>query len=945
MSIVLVFHAGASGVWGQDLQIEQIYEWGFQKADDRNVDQEPDGWRRRRDRQHPAYISSKIVSRDPSRAYEANIEQLFAARLMHAVEQGKWDSNFIPESIPAGLAELMDRHVFDNCLEINMDGGSAELVSPVFPMDSRFSYYLQAEIDCHQLNGHRAWVELQLLNQDQQSLGSLATPALVGTTDWRRVSTELASAPSNNPSNELRWGRVHIKVETLGKMLIHGRARFDSIRIYRLPRLNLTTALPYHIALPDQQFDVTCAAMGIRGDGSSVRFELRDHLDQLLLSEAVELVPVEAAAGATPQGSSSASDGRVVRLDGRRAGPHFVHTENRTADLSEVASARGTYDGNATWSLRLAQPGLYRVNVVLGEGSQSQVRNILIGVMPAITAVQAGPFGWSIATLEGALRPEELPLLVQQFGAGWIKFPVWFEVTDVVTADRLEKMIERLQMLGTRCVGRIEQPPASQRSIFGEGSEPLQAVSIFRTGRVWEPLLEPVLTRIGPRLDWFQIGSDEDRSFQSHPQMHSLITDIRSRMQTYSQDLKLAICWTWQDQEPEVAVVPWNVLHYSTAPELTATELLSYATQNGRKPKDVWTSLDPLDQDRYGLLDRVRDLTERMVVVKRCGIPAAFVSDPFHAQHGLFGQDKTIGEMLIPWTTLVHALGEKEYMGSVELPGGSQNYAFQSSDEGIMLLWNDVTATEQLFLGTDVTAIDVWGREVEVQQRTGDRGYLEQRIEVSRWPIIVRGIDPHVVRWRQKFEIEIPHLSSSVSEGQRLPVTVVNTLGHAAVGTLSLVSESLLGTSVAELPLHVPLDGRRTAVLPLDLRPDASTGKHKLRFDVNVAGDEPYRFSVYRQITLGTGDIEFHWDVSRKTPELVELRVELLNNTEEPRSFDCKYFPVGKPYQRFQVLQAPPGVTLRTINLKLTQAEENEGAWIRCEEIGTGRVLNYRLRP
>ncbi len=942
LSIVFVF-LNCTTALGQDLQAEKVLEWNFQRSDDKNLDKEPDGWRRRRDRQHPAYIESKIVPRDENRAREANREQLFAARVMHALESGRWDPNYIPESIPEEVADFMDRFVFNNCLEIVMDGGAAEIVSPIFPVDPRFSYVLKVEASCAGLNGHEAWAELQLLDSREKMVETLSTERISGTTEWEHLSTTITSAASQ----ELRLGRVHLRVDPRNQLLINGSARFDTISIHRLPRLSLTMDLPEHIAQPNQKFSVRCSAMGIRHHSSTVRFELRDHLHRLLKQESVGLIRAGENLDA-PRGETFVASQTPSPLKP----PHYVSAPAPQASTSmDVARPRlvgrdseEIFDGNAIWELELATPGLYRVSVALGNGSNQLDREILIGVMPKQQAIAAGPFGWSVASIDHNTTPESIPYYVERFGAGWVKFPVWFDMSDTLMADRLVQMTERLQTLGIQCVGRIDQPPDSQRELFGEGSESLPALVIFRDGQAWEPVLEPVLTRMGLKIDWFQIGNDDDRSFQNHINLSELVADIRSRMQNYSQELKLALCWSWLDHPQSDAGAPWNALQFSTEPQLTTSELSSYATEKIGEGSDLWVTLDPLDEKNYTLIDRVRDLTERMVVIKQTGISAAFVRDPFAPSTGLFRDGFSIGELLIPWTTLVSAIGEKEYVGSVELPAGSYNHAFVSENTGLMLLWSDVPKTEALYLGREVSATDVWGRTVPVEQVTTANGSIEQRIGVDRWPIIVHGIDINVVRWRQQFQLEVDNLASMIGDRQDLPVTVVNTFDQPMTGKLSVHGETLLGGSVADSPIQLPHMGRQTIALPLGIRPDASAGKHDLRFDIRaLSGGVNHNFSVYRQITLGAGDIEFKWDMARKSPQVVELRVELLNNTKDTTSFDCKYFPVGKPYQRFQILEARPGITLREINLNITLDEERQGAWLRCEEIGSGQVLNYRL--
>ncbi len=42
-------------------------------------------------------------------------------------------------------------------------------------------------------------------------------------------------------------------------------------------------------------------------------------------------------------------------------------------------------------------------------------------------------------------------------------------------------------------------------------------------------------------------------------------------------------------------------------------------------------------------------------------------------------------------------------------------------------------------------------------------------------------------------------------------------------------------------------------------------------------------------------------------------------------------------------MNAPPGATQRDLTLPLAGVDPGALLWIRCEEIGTGRVLNYRL--
>jgi len=159
--IVCITAVLASLAQAKDIQAERVYNWDFQRDNDANFDQKPDDWKRRLDREHPAYIDIRITSRVPEKSQIALEAQGTLAIWMRTWETRRWQGNYVAESPPPELAKLLDRTLLDNCLEISMDGGAAELVGPTFPMQNRYSYALQAEVSCQELDGHTAWVELQ----------------------------------------------------------------------------------------------------------------------------------------------------------------------------------------------------------------------------------------------------------------------------------------------------------------------------------------------------------------------------------------------------------------------------------------------------------------------------------------------------------------------------------------------------------------------------------------------------------------------------------------------------------------------------------------------------------------------------------------------------------------------------------------------------------------
>lgn len=260
-----------------------------------------------------------------------------------------------------------------------------------------------------------------------------------------------------------------------------------------------------------------------------------------------------------------------------------------------------------------------------------------------------------------------------------------------------------------------------------------------------------------------------------------------------------------------------------------------------------------------------------------------------------------------------------------------------------MLLWNDHPTVEHLYVGEHVRASDVWGKSIAVEAVLSERGTPQQQLSIGPWPVFVHGVDLDIIRFEQQFHMQLDSLHNALAVAQELPVSLTNTLPQNASGSVTIASPTLLSSASSQSHVQLPSGVQLEKSLPIFLRPDASAGKHRLRFDFDLTAGKPYHFSIYRSVKLGRGDIELTWDGTRTPDDWLELRVEVQNNTSDTVMFDCKLFPVGRPYLRFQIQEARPGTTIQDIRVKLNQVQRGTEAWLRCEQIGDGRVLNYRI--
>jgi hypothetical protein len=947
---VRLAHAG-------ELQAEQIRVWEFQRSEDRNSDQWPDGWRRRTGRQYPGFIPIRMTPRDAELAEMARVTERILSRAWHAYRQGRLPADIVLEKTLEPVAAFMDRWVVDHCLQIDMNGGAVEMESPPFALDPRYAYCLDASLATTNLSSHRARVELIFFDHGGQRLNQVATTDVQGTTDWRNFATQAFA------HEQLATAQVVIHVEPLHARAVSGTVRVDGIRIYRMPKLELQVNLPNHVGQPNQTFQIRCTALGVRDAGSLVNFKLLDFSGQEVARKAAtfqplspahstsptthpsqpiapasggrsqpELPPASAPRGISRSGSRYVSRGTPGQPDNPDAATERLATAQRSDDAARV-------DAVATWSLQIAEPGFYRVAVDLGRSAhRTQTREITLAIAEPETLGTGGPFGWSLPDFSAAFQPEDVPGLVEAGGVGFIKVPVWFDGADTPTATRLAWLLERLDHRQILCIGRLEQAPGR-----GPATAPPPAATVFANPEIWEPQLEPVLTRMSLKLVWFQLGRDDDLSFIGNSRLIPLLTDIRNRMQSYSQELQLALAWDWQDALPDQKQLPWRASQMSAQPPLTAGELHSHLQQAHQQGQPVWVTLNPLPASAYSLLDRCRDLTERMLVVKQTGAAAAFVTTPLDSDTGLFTPEGAAGEMLLPWRILNRHLAQADYLGSVQLPGGSVNHVLARGADGTMIVWNDRPVVEQLYLGDDVKIIDLWGREAAATELRSAPGRVEQKVTVGPWPLIITGVNVPVAKWRMGLKLAMPQIGWQTLSRPEAQLQLRNPFPQTVQGVIHIDAPTLLRSEQKPVRFQAGTGDNPRLLVPLALRSDASAGKHPIRFDFNVTAEKDMVFSAYDSLTLGIEEVEITWDAVLDTAGNLSLHMTMLNKSENSVSFDCKLFPPNQPYRRFQIASAPPGHSVREMNFPFGAQAEGATLWIRCEEKSTGQQLNYSV--
>ncbi len=889
---------------------ELTASWDFQRAGDNNLDLWPDDWKRTVSREFPKYLPVEIVARNP----ELDAASIEAGKSVGKVyvgwKRGRLPSKVVLESLPPEVDKLFDKAI-DRCLEMRVDGGSINLCSPTIPIEPRFYYSMQLDMQCIGLSDHRVWAQLEILDENENVISTTATQQLTGEVPWTLLEI---NALQERPLPNARKGRVRLMVEGPKSSSAQGVVRVDRIRIWKVPRIRMTLDRAANIFAEGESVRVRVVATGLSEENRVVQFQLLDRFGK----------KIEEAG---------------IRFERPKDREVMVSTELAELGMEEFSELE--VDGEAIWKPDVREPGFYSVRVELGRAAnQTLYRVVSLAVINTDTSSGKGRFGWSLTADSMPADFHHLPSLAQQAALGWIKIPVWYDPHDLEKSDEYAWLIDRLQNLGLRCIGVLDLPPKNIRATFSNAGT-ANAAQLFQDPDLWQPHLDPVLTRMSLSLVLFQLGSDKDLSFQGYSNLSQRLNDIRKHLQEFGQDIQVGLPWNWLDVGPVDINTPSDFITLRTTPPLTSEELESYVQLLGQDAHMRWISLEPLDSRRYPADHRIQNLVERMLVAAKFRVEAAFIPDPIHEHTGMMLADGSPTILFLPWRTLAYHLTGAQYIGSFALRGGTTNYVFERDGEAILIGWNNTKTKEQLYLGEETRMCDLWGN-TQALETVVDGSFREQVVEFNNEPVVITGLSLPVARWRISFKLSNYDNQVPGAARFKLKAAFSNGFDQSVVGSLELFAPELIHNSSVKKPFD--LTNRQDVELPIDLnlRPDASTGKQMVTAIFDIQSGSQYRFRVFHPLYIGAQDIEVELSYEVDPDGNLVIRQDLVNNTDRILDFECTLFAPDRVHVRQQLLQIPPGRVTRYYRLEKATELKGKTVWLRCQQLDNGRFLNYR---
>jgi hypothetical protein len=297
-------------------------------------------------------------------------------------------------------------------------------------------------------------------------------------------------------------------------------------------------------------------------------------------------------------------------------------------------------------------------------------------------------------------------------------------------------------------------------------------------------------------------------------------------------------------------------------------------------------------------------------------------------------------ELFLPFRSLAGALSGMRHFGSLPLPSLGVNHLIANGDQAKLILWAARPTKAQLYLGNNVSARDVWGRTVIVETLKTEFGN-EQRLTIDKWPIIIDGIDVRVARWRMGITLEDSRIDSLVGQTQELRVRFTNPFPHLVNAQVTVIAKSILAEDTTT-NVEFKENSNDVIVLPVRIRPDANTSAASIKLKFAVQGEKPVTFTVDREVQVGTSDFTLDAHYEMLPDNQIRVILDAVNHQSKPISFNCGLEIPNRPRERTQIAGLKDRVTK---SILIENASELVGStlWLKCEQIGTSRILNYRL--
>ena len=800
--------------------------------------------------------------------------------------------------------ELSSAANSNKVLGMHLDGGNISLVSEPFKIDARFSFHAHANIKTSENSKHpcKAWFTVTFYDAENQNVGEYKSTEISQDNKWNEISI----GPILPPKIEGVVAVVGLHLQPTHKTSLFGKAWFDNIWFARVPRIEISNEHHFAVFGYNEPVRMKCRVSGMREPEAQVTMSLLDHDSKVLASEQLE-------------------------LNENSAAEHLNILQNNTNDYVI------DWDMDRSISLPLRdRPGFYRLRLELRETGHPLITEYKnFAIFSEVQPSEVSDYGWSIQDASAIESPDDWFRLLRIANVGWLKMPVWHSSGNEEISTKIATMADQMAREGIALIGVLDRPPqGSPLTRIGDSND---IAVMIRNEEAFKLAVNPVLARLALHIRWWQIGSDQDYSLGDDKNASAKARTIMLHFNKYGQHLRIGAPWLWIQKPPDAGKDSWDFIEFADPIPMTAKELETYLTRRQRNGYQSWINLQPLSDEQYQLETTVRDLITRIISAKRFNTPL-MMAQPFDEMNGLLNADGSPKKIFVPWKVISTALNQSQYLGQMQLPGGSTNWVFEREGEVMMFVWNESPVTERIYLGQNVQAMDMWGRPVKLESDGA-----KQLIKVVRMPILVSGLSPELARLRLSFEVDKTKLESIPGIEQVIRIRMLNPFRFGLMGGLNLNNDELFEKKYY-VQLRLISGEQLQQHLPIRLNVDAATGRHLLRYDFKTNTGENKHFSIWRPMQIGDEKVKFEVFAELNDKGQMTIRAMLVNGSTSPVNFDCSLYIPERRKLSMDFFNAMPGISRQKMVIVNAEDLKGKAMIFRAREFNGNRALNYRIK-
>lgn len=650
------------------------------------------------------------------------------------------------------------------CFRLTLDGGNLgyRYIAQKIPAFPGSDHKIIAYVKTVGLRHARGYLEAFYMDRFGNVLGQttrfseVIEPATSSDPTWRHVEIEL---PFVNPDGRyIGLGIFLVQEDRLPAGLAAAGASFrkdvtatmyvDDVAVLRLPRCRLKLS------------------------GDKTLYTTGEKI--VLQGTVADPVPQDLAAAITLE--DVATGQRVT----------FAHPVRTLPPLLEILRGEQQLPLFTDHTLEPLPSGTYRAFLhVLSRNEVIITRRSQFAVVEPLRPTRGraeGRFGIDLSARRGR-DVDQLTTFLKRLGASWAIVPIWQSQTRI-NSDQFGQSLGdltaiQLNRAGITVVGAYMATPEDLVPKTGLLNPSIWDLFSLDRDR-WGSELALVLSRHADRIDHWMLGRQSNCWDAPYPYMNKVLAELDREFGQFQGQFQLMPAWpamvTPRRNTGADAYVTW------LPTELVWQGYEDYFAMWSALHDRLWTVMPRPELDRFERDAALLDFCRRVITAKRLGCDRIGVSELWSAKASPEGTTLEPAIEFAVYANLIRRLAGLTYAGQVRITDDLNGWLFADTRRAVLVLLRhkDGTLSSRVTLGRDLSAYDMWGRDLPLTVR--DDGWALNFKRLA----FVEGIDPDLARFVASVRFEPPVLTSRMG-WHRLQLVFDNPFAQSISGQVRVV--------------------------------------------------------------------------------------------------------------------------------------------------------------